>query len=316
MAERIKHVTDSRKFPSEELLELYQETRHIRSQLSSKLALTDSRRRGYMLFYAQSEITDSSFDMAFHNLGWGVFPKTLPTQTAWKEDPKQERHLLNIAEFQGYEVVILRSQEVGGAEKAAEYSNIPIINAGEGFNGLGSNLLYFPQHPTQAIGDGFTIFDRHGGIDNLSLVITGDIKNNPVANSWLLTFANFPKARIILATHPYPDDLHDEMNKYLEAKKVTIERSTDIKQVLGQADVLCIAHSQNRTRIEIPRVPTIDQTWLRLLPNRATVIHDLIKGMWPEVDAGVMGDPRFVYEDQIRNGVLARTALLKWVTNS
>lgn len=310
MAEII-HFTDARQLSPGFLSELFQQ---MKNGLPESPKGCD--RLAYMLFYAPSDITESSFVRAIGHLGWG-YHKVLPNQTTWKGDPAEEEHLIGVANLQGYDVVILRSQELGGAQRAARSSAIPIINAGEGFKYDGGNtILHFPQHPTQALADGFTISQELGRLEELKFVITGDLRNNPVANSWLCTFANFPNAEITLATKPFPDGLHRDIEEHLEGRRVQVKRVDYINEVLPEADVLCIAHSNVTNRDRIPTAAEIGQDWLALLHPEAVIVHDLIRGIVPDVAKEVIGDRRFIHQQQIKNGVLARGALLRRMTGS
>ena len=58
----------------------------------------------------------------------------------------------------GADVIVLRHDEEGGAEKAVAVSDIPIINAGDGPG----------QHPTQAFLDLYAIKNHKGEIDGNS----------------------------------------------------------------------------------------------------------------------------------------------------
>lgn len=314
----VRHFVDVRQLSPDFLFDTFQEMNRMTMSREKGLlqdpGLRGWRRLGYTLFSVPSEITESSFAMAFHNLGWGRYDVKLPVQTSWTES--WEEHRIIVAGEQRFDAIILRSQHVGGAEKHTKYSKIPILNAGEGFNSQGGGILYFPQHPLQAVADGFTVFERLGRLDNIHFVITGDIRANPVANSWVCTFALFPNARITLATEALPNKLNPQIETYLQQKGVRIERVDAIDQVLPEADVWCIAHSQNTIRSQIPTMTQIGPQRLELLSSRAIVIHDLTKGVWPEVAEGVKDDPKFAHRQQIKNGPLAGMYFLQWVTGS
>ena len=68
---------------------------------------------------------------------------------------------------------MLRHTQEGAAKEAAEFSEVPIINAGDGIG----------QHPTQALLDLFTIKQEKGSLRNLKIAIVGDLKNGRTVHS-------------------------------------------------------------------------------------------------------------------------------------
>ena len=72
------------------------------------------------------------------------------------------------------DVIVIRHHEAGGAQRAAQVSPVPVINAGDGNGG---------QHPTQALLDLYTIY-RERPLDGLSVAIhrrTRSWTHGPVA---------------------------------------------------------------------------------------------------------------------------------------
>ena len=310
-----RHFVDSRQLSPDLIGELYERTVALRMGFSaSDHVFKKSDRTVDIIFYGPSDITLRSFFVGANRLGLNPYPNPIPEQTTWGRG-KGEEHQIEVANWQGSYAIALRSREVGGAERAAKHSEVPVINAGEGFSGQSDamKLVYFPQHPTQGLSDGFTVCDRFRTTDNLHFLITGDIRRNPVGFSWLLTYANFPGAKIILATQPYPNTLPKEVETYIKQRGANLSRTANLDKALSRADVVCIAHSQNTIRSQVPGVVEIGSERLKPLPSHAIIMHDLIKGHLPEVAEEVTVDPRLVYKQQIKNGVFTRMAILEWV---
>jgi len=79
-------------------------------------------------------------------LGGSVIPITQGEQ--FSSVSKGETLADTIRTLEQYsDVIVLRHPEIGSAQVAADYANIPIINAGDGAG----------EHPTQALLDLFTI---------------------------------------------------------------------------------------------------------------------------------------------------------------
>src|SRR6185436_10993897 len=83
----------------------------------------------------------------------------------------------------------------GAAERAANAAKfVPIINAGDGPG----------EHPTQALLDLYTIWDKKKKLSNLKGVMAGDILNGRTVHSLLTGLSYFPGNEVYLLA---PDEL-------------------------------------------------------------------------------------------------------------
>ena len=74
----------------------------------------------------------------------------------------------------GYaDVVVMRNPKEGAAKAASLYSDVPVINAGDGGH----------MHPTQTTADLTTITRLRGKVDGLSVGLCGDLKNGRTVHS-------------------------------------------------------------------------------------------------------------------------------------
>lgn len=313
MTERIRHIVDSRELERSFLWDICLEAQKLRE--SPPLGPSSESKDVYLSFHLPSRITKPSFLRAIKRLGWQSNPESIPSQTMWTIDPENEiKQEVETANLLGYDIIILRSPRRGGAEQAAQVSQVPVINAGEGFEGV--KLLYFPQHTSQGITDVATIYHRLGDLDGLTVTVTGDTRENPVTNSLLCTLGHF-KAELILAASPGLNGLHREVEEFLSARGVRLRRIGSIKEVLPSTDVLYLAHSQNTERAKLSGyIDQVTPADLELLPHHAIVMHDLIKGTWPEVALEVQAHPKLIYGLQINHGVYGNMALLRAVTSA
>src|SRR5436305_7679873 len=87
----------------------------------------------------------------------------------------------------GYaEVIVIRHNEQGAAQRAAAVSLVPVINAGDGPG----------QHPTQALLDLYTIRDEIGHLDGINIAMVGDLANGRTVRSLAYLLSKFQDARI------------------------------------------------------------------------------------------------------------------------
>ncbi len=124
--------------------------------------------KGYILtclFYEPSTRTSASFIAAMERLGGSVIPITQGVQ--FSSVSKGETLADTIRTLEQYsDAIVLRHPEIGSAKVAADYSSVPVINAGDGAG----------EHPTQALLDLFTIQEELGRIDGLKIAMVGDLR--------------------------------------------------------------------------------------------------------------------------------------------
>lgn len=132
------------------------------------------------LFYEVSTRTRISFGLAARQMGMIV--EGTENAKAFSSAAKGETLEDTIRVLNEYEpaVIVLRHDETGSAQRAAAVSRVPIINAGDGMG----------EHPTQALLDMYTI-KRYKELDNLHVVIGGDLKKGRTANSLARMLAGY-----------------------------------------------------------------------------------------------------------------------------
>ncbi|MCY4440371.1 MAG: hypothetical protein OXE53_09215 [Deltaproteobacteria bacterium] len=155
----MRHVLYSQQFNRSILDGLFRRADEFRRRMtipSEKLALTQLHRGKtlFSVFYEPSTRTRMSFGAAAQRLGMSV----VATENA--------REFSSAIKGESLEDTIrvlceYYPDEIGAAERAARYSSVPIINAGDGAG----------QHPTQALLDLYTIHQALGTIDGLTVTI-------------------------------------------------------------------------------------------------------------------------------------------------
>ena len=131
------------------------------------------------LFYEPSTRTRLSFEAAMQRLGGGVI-------SAWDMNAtsvaKGESLADTVRVVGGYsDVMVLRHPDEGAARLAAEYSPVPVINAGDGGR----------EHPTQTLCDLYTLRDCHGTLEGIKVALCGDLKNGRTIHSLSFALARF-----------------------------------------------------------------------------------------------------------------------------
>ena len=123
------------------------------------------------LFFEPSTRTRLSFETAIQNLGGRVIGFSDAATSSTKKGETLSDSILTVAKYA--DVIVMRHPVEGAARRAAELSNIPIINGGDGAN----------QHPTQTLLDLYTIKKAFGKIDGLHIGLAGDLKYGRTVHS-------------------------------------------------------------------------------------------------------------------------------------
>lgn len=123
------------------------------------------------LFYENSTRTKGSFDMAIKMLGAGTLNFAVNNSSINKGETLVDT-VKNLASM-GADAIVIRHSMGGVPELISNSVNIPVINAGDGFN----------EHPTQALLDMFTMIEEKGYIEGKKVAIIGDIKHSRVVRS-------------------------------------------------------------------------------------------------------------------------------------
>jgi len=274
-------------------------------ELISKYSL--SGKRMVRLFWEPSTGTAYSFDLGMDYLGGKVFPSDHAGDTAMIKGEALEDMIRRICGF-GPDVIVLRTPKEGMAKIAAEYSTVPIINAGDGWG----------QHPTQAATDLFTVTKEKGTIKGLHFVITGDLRGRtPRSLAYLI--AKFPGVKITFVA-PLGARIGDDIKNYLNKHRVPFNEIDNIMEVASEGDVFYITRIQ-KERDNLVRRFTPEAFWgvnkkvMRRMKKDALVIHPLPHEdeIASELDPKIYKDDRIAYFRQSENKLYVAMAFLYYV---
>lgn len=295
---KLRHVLESQQFTLPLLMELFDRSRGMEHVVARGGSLDFQNRIMATLFYAPSTRTRLSFEAAMHRLGGRVL--STEQAQAFSSEIEGEQVEDSIRIISGYsDVIVIRHHEEGGAERAAQVSSVPVINAGDGAGG---------QHPTQALLDLYTIF-RERPLDGLSIAIVGELDKGRTARSLAYLLAKFERVKMFFVSPPELQMKSDILD-YLDEHNVHYELEADLERVIGEADVVY------QTRIRPDRVRdaeslkpyAINSLVVQRMKPDALILHPLPRTV--ELDKSVDDDPRALYFRQARNGLYVRMALL------
>jgi aspartate carbamoyltransferase catalytic subunit len=259
------------------------------------------------LFYEPSTRTRFSFESAMLRLGGSVI--TTENAREFSSAAKGESLADSTRIMNGYaDVIVMRHNEAGSAARAAEISDIPVINAGDGAG----------QHPTQALLDLYTIVDAFNGVDNLKIAMVGDLRYGRTVRSLSYLLTKYANVEIVFVS-PAVCRMEGDIKAYLDRNNLLWREETDLNAVASEVDCIYM------TRIQKERFHSPDD-YLEaagkyiLTPERveamkpdAIIMHPLPRV--DEIPKAVDDDPRARYFQQAQNGLYIRMALLVLLLN-
>lgn len=270
-----------------------------------KKAFLDEVLRGKVMascFYEVSTRTCCSFAAAMQRLGGRVIYMDESSSSVKKGETLED----SIAVMSGYaDIVVLRHPEVGAMARAAEVSQKPVINAGDGIG----------EHPTQALLDVFTIREELGTVKGITITMVGDLKHGRTVHSLarLLTLYDVTINYVCPALLTMPD----KIIKYVASKKITQNFYSSIEEVLPETDVLYMTRIQKErfaSEEEYQSTCGLYVVTPKLMAKAKTkmiVMHPLPRN--DEIDRAFDNDKRAAYFRQAEYGMYLRMSLLAMV---
>ena len=134
------------------------------------------------IFCEPSTRTKSSFEIAARNLGCSVIDFDVANSSIEKGESIFET--VDALSLMGVDLCVLRHPQSVIRDLAEYLPEMTFINAGEGSI----------SHPTQALIDLMTIIEKKGSIDDLNILIVGDLDHSRVTSSFIEAISNFSSA--------------------------------------------------------------------------------------------------------------------------
>jgi aspartate carbamoyltransferase catalytic subunit len=285
------------------------------------------------LFYEPSTRTRLSFESATQRLGGGVITAAdMRNSSASKGESLADT--VRVVSSSYADILVLRHPSEGAARLAAEYSDVPVINAGDGSH----------EHPTQTLCDLYSLWVEHGHLEGLDVVLAGDLRYSRTIHSFAYALARWGANLVCIPQHGF--ELPDYVVKRLReefgvepiranAKRLgDLAESSDVVYLTpqkphqlslftdakGKAQDIQHVHAVYMTRPQTERYASggSDESteYMQLGKNTmsaeplkdAVVMHPLPRR--DEISADFDSDPRGIYFKQAARGVPVRMALL------
>ncbi len=258
------------------------------------------------LFYEPSTRTNFSFQTAMLRLGGSVFGFADPKSSSVAKGETLKDTIKMVSAYA--DVVVMRNPMEGAARAASLYSEVPVINAGDGGH----------MHPTQTMADLTTITRLRGKVDGLSIGLCGDLKNGRTVHSLIKALAKFDNIKFYLIS-PRELAVPPYMRSFLQERGLWHMEVTGLEPVIPQLDVLYMTRIQKERFVD-PLAYERNKGIYILTRSKLDRAKDTLLVMHPlprvdEITQDVDDDPRAVYFQQARFGMFARMALLADLAN-
>ena len=254
------------------------------------------------LFYEPSTRTRLSFEAAMLNLGGKVLGFSSADSSSASKGESVADTIRVISSYA--DICAMRHPKEGAPTVAAMYSEIPVINAGDG----GHN------HPTQTLTDLFTIKTLMGRLGNMTVGMCGDLKFGRTVHSLINAMVRYPNVRFVLISPQelkIPDYLRKEV---LDQKNIEYVETDQLEQNMPKLDILYMTRVQRERffneedYIRLKDSFILDANKMKYAKKDMFVLHPLPRVN--EIATEVDNDPRAVYFKQAKYGVDVRMALI------
>jgi aspartate carbamoyltransferase catalytic subunit len=259
------------------------------------------------LFFEPSTRTRSSFEIAEKRLSADILNFTSSQSSVVKGESLSDT--AKNLESMGASIIVIRHPMSGAPWVLARETSASIINAGDGRH----------EHPSQSLLDLFTIRQVKGKIENLNVLIVGDILNSRVARSNINGLLKLgAKVKLVGPGSLVPD--------YFEQPGVKI--FYNLEKALEDVDVIIMLRVQ-KERKSLEYFPSIREYSrfygltgenIKIAKNDVTIMHPGPINRGVEMTSEVADDSRSVILDQVTNGIAVRMAMLyltaRWRSNN
>ncbi len=250
------------------------------------------------LFFENSTRTRFSFELAERRLSADVLNFAAGNSSTAKGETLLDT-VNNILSMK-VDMVVMRHSASGAPHFLAQHIPAAIINAGDGIN----------EHPTQALLDAYSMWEKTGKLEGLKVAIIGDIMHSRVALSNIYLLKKMG-AEIMVAGPP------TLIPKYIK-EAFNINITYNLKEALQWCDVANVL----RIQLERQNQPLfsslreyniaygIKRSLLDDLKKEIVIMHPGPINRGVELDSDVADGPYSIILNQVENGVAVRMAVL------
>ena len=254
------------------------------------------------LFFEPSTRTRLSFEAAMLRLGGQV----VGVSEAQSSSAAKGESIADAVRTVGCyaDLTVIRHPKEGSCRVAAQASEVPVINAGDGGH----------HHPTQTLTDLMTIRREKGRLDRLKVGLCGDLKFGRTVHSLIRAMSVYDGIEFYLIS---PEELRvpSYVIRDIEAAGgCSYIETRSLGGAIDRLDILYMTRVQRERffneedYIRLKDSYILDAVKMRPARKNLVVMHPLPRVN--EIAVEVDKDPRAVYFAQAKNGMYVRMALI------
>ena len=296
----MRHLMSPLDFTTEELDQLFDLASDIEKNPDKYAHACDNKRLA-TCFYEPSTRTRLSFESAMLRLGGQTlgFSEASSSSAAKGESVADTIRIISCYA----DICAMRHPKEGAPMVAAQFSKIPVINAGDGGH----------QHPTQTLTDLLTIRSLKGRLNNFTIGLCGDLKFGRTVHSLINALSRYDHIHFIFIS---PEELRvpDYITDSLKEKNISYEEAIRLEDVLPSLDLLYMTRVQKERffneedYVRLKDFYILDRAKMELAQKDMLVLHPLPRVN--EISVEVDKDERAAYFKQAQYGVYVRMALI------
>jgi aspartate carbamoyltransferase catalytic subunit len=296
---RRKDILSLEEISAEEITLILETARSMREIMQRKIKKVPTLRGRSVLnlFYEPSTRTKASFELAQKYMSADSVSVAGTSSSLVKGETLKDT--VRNVEVMGVECVIMRHPVSGSSQYLARNVEASVINAGDGMH----------EHPTQGLLDMFTILEKKGRLEELKVVIVGDIRHSRVARSNIWGLQKMG-AEVVVAGPPtlMPPDID----------ALGVKAFTKIEEAVENADVIMALRLQ-KERQESGLFPSLreyaelyglTEPLIVRAKEDVLIMHPGPINRGIEISSDLADGPHSVVLEQVTGGVAVRMALL------
>ena len=296
-----RHLVEPRDFSVEEMEILF----GLAERIIAKPGDWQDSCRGKVLatlFFEPSTRTRLSFEAAMLRLGGACLGFAEPGSSSAAKGESLADTIRTVACYS--DAIVMRNPKEGAALLASRFSDVPVINAGDGGH----------HHPTQTLTDLLTIRSLKGRYSGLTVGFCGDLKFGRTVHSLAKGLARYPGNKLVFIS-PKELQVPEYITHNVLAKEgIEYREAERLEKVIGDLDVLYMTRVQKERffneedYVRLKDSYILDTAKMQLAKKDMIVLHPLprVNEIHMEVDR----DPRAAYFRQAKMGMYMRMALL------
>ena len=297
----MRHLMNPLDFSVEELYTLLDLASDIEKHPGKYAHACDGKKLA-TLFYEPSTRTRLSHEAAMLNLGGSVLGFSSASSSSVAKGESVADTVRTVSCYA--DIIAMRHPKEGAPMVAAQYADVPIINAGDGGH----------QHPTQTLTDLLTIRSLKGRLDHIRIGLCGDLKFGRTVHSLINALVRYSGVEFVLISPEelrLPDYVREDV---LEARGIPYKEVVRLEEALPDLDILYMTRVQKERffseaeYIKMKDFYILDAEKMTLAKEDMYVLHPLPRVN--EIATDVDSDPRAVYFKQAQYGVYVRMALI------